>query len=75
MQKVPPWNSCGFKAPFLAFSANSLAFLAISLNPLVLALKMIGVINPVSVLTAIEQSQFLNLSKSLLPKKTQKFTV
>lgn len=55
------WNSWGLSAFFFALSMSSLAFKEISLRPLVLAEKTIGVIRPDPVSTATEMSAFLNL--------------
>lgn len=58
--KVPPTNSLGWSLFSLALVAKVFTFPAISLNPLVLALNTIGVINPLSVETATETSQSTN---------------
>lgn len=53
---VPPWNSCGCNFPSRALVANSLMVLLISTSPLRSACGTIGVIKPLSVATATEQS-------------------
>lgn len=53
---VPPWNSCGCNLPSLALPANSLMVLLMSTNPFLSACGTIGVIKPLSVATATEQS-------------------
>ena len=58
--KVPPMNSLGLSELALALAANSLVFWLIVERPLILAENTIGVINPLSVDTATEMSQFLN---------------
>lgn len=53
---VPPWNSCGCNLPSRALAANSLMILLISTSPFLSACGTIGVIKPLSVATATEQS-------------------
>lgn len=60
---VPPWNSCGFSFPSLAFAANSFTSLLICTNPFPSALNTIGVIKPVSTLTATLTSTLLYLKE------------
>lgn len=73
IQKVPPYwvnlleifytmNSLGFKAFFFDLSARSFILEEISVKPIVLAEKIIGVIKPFPVSTATEISAFLYLS-------------
>lgn len=52
-------NSWGYNLLALAFLAKDLTSLEISDNPLLLASKTMGVINPPSVETATEISAFL----------------
>lgn len=61
---VPPWNSCGCNFPSLAFVANTFTSLLIWTIPFVSAPKTIGVIRPVSVLTATLTSTLLYLKKT-----------
>lgn len=68
---VPPWNSCGCSLPSRALAANSLINLLISTKPLRSACGTIGVIRPLSVATATEQSTesyLKNISSKALAK-------
>lgn len=67
---VPPTNSDGWSLFSLAFLASYLASLAIWISPLVYDLKMIGVINPLSVETAIDTSEYLNCLIEFYPHWT-----
>lgn len=58
---VPPWNSCGCSLPSRAFAASSFTNLLMSTSPLRSACGTIGVIRPLSVLTATQQSTESNL--------------
>lgn len=63
---VPPWNSCDCNFPSLAFVANAFTSLLIWIKPFVSALNTIGVIRPLSVLTATLTSTLLYLKKKKL---------
>lgn len=69
---VPPWNSCGCNFPSLAFVANSFTSLLIWTIPFVSAPKTIGVIRPLSVLTATFTSTLLYLKKKKKKKGGKK---
>ncbi len=56
MEKPPPWNSSGFSLPAFARAPRSFMELLIEARPWMSALRMIGVINPSGMATAIEIS-------------------